>query len=112
MRGNKLRVLAVIGAKRLKSIPDVPTVKELGVNAEYYGWVGILAPKNTPKPIVDKLREVTKKVAEDKAFIDMIEKPGDEVSFLDGDELAKYLDTESANIAKLDAELAKEAPKK
>jgi len=112
MRGNKLRVLAVIGAKRLKSIPDVPTVKELGVNAEYYGWVGILAPKNTPKPIVDKLREVTKKVADDKAFIDLIEQPGDEVSFLNGDELAKYLDIESANIAKLDAELAKEAPKK
>jgi tripartite-type tricarboxylate transporter receptor subunit TctC len=112
VRGNKLRVLAVIGGKRLKSIPDIPTTKELGINAEYYGWVGILAPKSTPKPIVDKLREVTQKVAHDKAFIDLIEQPGDEVSFLNGEELAKYLDIESANIAKLDAELAKEAPKK
>jgi tripartite-type tricarboxylate transporter receptor subunit TctC len=112
VRGGKLKVLAVVGAKRLKSIPDIPTVKELGFDAEYYGWVGILAPLKTPKPIVDKLREVTKKVAEDKTFIDMIEKPGDEVYFLNGEELAKYLDEESAKIAKVDAELAQEAPKK
>ena len=111
VRGNKLRVLAVIGKNRLKTIPDIPTVKELGIDAEYYGWVGILAPQNTPKAIVEKLREVTKKVAEDKSFIDMIEKPGDEVYFLNGDELAKYLDIESEKIAKLDAELVKEAPK-
>ncbi len=111
-RGNKLRVLAVVGSKRLKSIPDIPTVKELGIDAEYYGWVGIMAPKNTPMPIVEKLREATKKVAEDKSFIDMIEKPGDEVYFLNGDELAKWMDKESKIIAVLDAELVKEAPKK
>ena len=110
-RGNKLKVLAVIGAKRLKSIPNVPTTKELGIDAEYYGWVGIMAPLKTPKPIVDKLREVTKKVAEEKAFIDMVEQPGDEVVFLNGDELAKYLDVESAKIGKLDAELVKEGAK-
>lgn len=112
VRGNKMRVLAVIGSKRLKSAPDIPTVKELGIDAEYYGWVGILAPQKTPMPIVEKLREVTKKVAEDKSFIDMIEKPGDEVYFLNGDELARWMDKESKIIATLDAELVKEAPKK
>jgi len=112
VRGNKLKVLGVIGEKRLKSIPNIPTMKELGIDAEYYAWVGILAPLKTPKPIVDKLREVTKKVAEDKAFIDMIEVPGDEVVFLNGGELEKYLEKESAIISKLDAELVKEAPTK
>jgi len=112
VRGNKLKVLAVVGSKRLKSIPDIPTVKEFGIDAEYYGWVGILAPKNTPMPIVEKLREVTKKVADDKSFIEMIEKPGDEVHFLDGEGLTKWMDKESKIIAALDAELVKEAPKK
>ena len=41
----------------------------------------------------------------------MVEQPGDEVVFLNGEELAKYLDTESANICKLDAELVKEGSK-
>jgi tripartite-type tricarboxylate transporter receptor subunit TctC len=111
VKGNKLRVLAVIGGKRLKAAPTIPTAKELGVDAEYYGWVGLLAPVKTPKPIVDKLREVMKKVAEDKAFIDMIEQPGDEVVFLGGEELAKYQEGEWAKMAKLYAEMVKEGTK-
>jgi tripartite-type tricarboxylate transporter receptor subunit TctC len=59
MRGNKLRILAVAGARRLKSIPDIPSFKDLGIKAEYYGWVGIAAPRNTPLPIVEKLRAAT-----------------------------------------------------
>ena len=112
VEGKKLKVLAVAGNKRLKAIPDVPTVKELGIDAEYYGWVGIMAPKNTPAPILEKLREVTKKVAQDKAFIDPIEKPGDEVQYLNAEELVKWMDEESKIIYAVDLELAKEAQKK
>ena len=111
VKGNKVRALAVIGAHRLKSAPTIPTTKELGIDAEYYGWVGILAPLKTPKPIVDKLREVMKKVVESKTFVDMIEQVGDEVFFLNGEELAKYMDNESAKIAKLYAEMVKETSK-
>jgi len=112
MRGNKLRVLAVAGARRLNSIPDIPCFKDLGINAEYYGWVGIAAPKNTPTPIVEKLREATKKTAEDKAFNEMIEKPGDEVYYLHGDEVMKHIQKEAKTISEIDQELVKEAPKK
>jgi tripartite-type tricarboxylate transporter receptor subunit TctC len=111
LRGNKLRALAVIGGKRLKSASDIPTVKELGVDAEYYGWVGLLAPVKTPKPIVEKLRQVLKGAVENRAFIDMIEGSGDEVQYLNGEQLAKYMDEESAKIAKLYAEMVKELPK-
>ncbi len=95
----------------MKSAPNIPTAKELGVDAEYYGWVGLLAPLKTPKPIVDKLREVMKKVVESKPFVDLIEQTGDEVYFMNGEELAKYMDIESANIAKLYAEMLKETHK-
>ena len=111
IKGNKLKALAVIGGKRLKSAPNIPTTKELGIDAEYYGWVGILAPLKTPKPIVDKLRQVLKSAVENRAFIDMIEGSGDEVQYLNGEELAKYMDGESAKIAKLYAEMVKELPK-
>jgi len=111
VRGNKVKPLAVISAKRLKSAPNIPTTKELGINAEYYGWVGILVPVKTPKPIVDKLRDVMKRAVESKAFVDVIEQAGDEVYFLNGEELAKYMETESAQIAKLYAEMVKETTK-
>ena len=40
--------LALFGAKRSKALPDVPTMKELGYDVEYYLWVGLFAPKGTP----------------------------------------------------------------
>jgi tripartite-type tricarboxylate transporter receptor subunit TctC len=100
-RGNKLRMLAVQSDRRLKSIPDVPSVKELGVDAEYYGWVGLCVPKKTPAPIIEKLRETAKKVVEDKSYVDIIEKLGDEVRYMVGEDLTKYWDSESERIAKL-----------
>ncbi len=105
VRGNKLRVLAVQGDRRLKLIPDVPTVKELGIGAEYYAWVGICAPVKTPRPIVEKLREVARKVVEDKAYVDMIENLGDEVRYMSGEDLTKYWDVESERIAELFKEI-------
>jgi tripartite-type tricarboxylate transporter receptor subunit TctC len=111
IRGNKIKALAVIGGRRLKSAPNVPSAKELGINAEYYAWVGLLAPVKTPKPIVDKLRDALKKVVENKTFIEMIEGPGDEVQYLSGDGLAKYMVEESATVASLYRELIKEGAK-
>jgi tripartite-type tricarboxylate transporter receptor subunit TctC len=111
IRGNKIKALAVISGRRLKSAPDVPTAKELGINAEYYAWVGLLAPAKTPKPVVDKLRDALKKVTDNKTFIEMIEGPGDEVQYLGGDGLAKHMVSESAMVAGLYRELIKEGAK-
>jgi tripartite-type tricarboxylate transporter receptor subunit TctC len=111
VRGNKLRVLAVQGSQRLKSIPGVPTVKELGVDAEYYFWLGVAAPKKTPGPILQKLKDLLKKVAEDESFIKIIENQGDEVRYMGSDELMKYCDKESAMHAKLYKQLLLEEKK-
>ena len=108
VRGNKIRVLVVQGDRRLKSLPNVPSVKELGINAEYYGWVGISVPLKTPTPIVEKLKEVAKKVVEDKTYIDMIEKLGDEVSYKIGDDMTKFWDSESEMVAKIFKQLIEE----
>jgi tripartite-type tricarboxylate transporter receptor subunit TctC len=60
--GNKLAILAVSGSKRTEQLPDIPTTVEAGFpNSEYDFWVGLWAPKNTPKAIVDRLNaEVVK----------------------------------------------------
>src|SRR5260370_10354973 len=56
IKAGKLRPLATFGATRSKSLPDVPTLKELGFDVEYYLWVGIFVPKGTPDKIVPTLR--------------------------------------------------------
>jgi len=56
VKGGKMRALALTGDKRSHTMPDVPTLSELGVPWQgAYAFWGILAPAGTPRPIVDKL---------------------------------------------------------
>ena len=55
VKGGKMRALALTGDKRSHTMPEVPTLKELGVDVVANAWWGILAPAGTPKPIIDKL---------------------------------------------------------
>jgi tripartite-type tricarboxylate transporter receptor subunit TctC len=55
IRAGKLRALAVTSAKRDPVIPDVPTVRESGIEFEGGMWSGLYAPAGTPRPIIEKL---------------------------------------------------------
>ncbi len=90
IRAGKVQPLAVSSAKRTKSLPDVPTFKELGYDLEYYFWVGIFAPKGTPTPIVNVLREGLNKAAHSKQFLDTLENLGQELAYMDQPEFAAF----------------------
>jgi tripartite-type tricarboxylate transporter receptor subunit TctC len=56
VKGGKMRALVLTGDKRSHTMPDVPTLAELGIPWQgAYAFWGILAPAGTPKPIIDKL---------------------------------------------------------
>ena len=56
VKSGKLNAIAVSSARRSSSLPDVPTFIESGVAGfEVSSWVGILAPAQTPRPVIDKL---------------------------------------------------------
>ncbi|MGQ0650809.1 MAG: Bug family tripartite tricarboxylate transporter substrate binding protein [Betaproteobacteria bacterium] len=55
VRGGKMRALVLTGAKRSHTMPDVPTLKEQGIDVVVDAWWGIMAPAGTPRAIVDKL---------------------------------------------------------
>ena len=90
IRAGKVQPLAVSSAQRVKALPDVPTFKELGYDLEYYFWVGIFAPKGTPTPIINTLREGIKKAAHSKEFLDTLEKLGQELAYMDQPEFATF----------------------
>ncbi len=63
IKEGRLRALAVGSAKRIPSLPDVPTVAESGyAGFETSQWYGILAPAGTPQPIVDKLSNEIRRI--------------------------------------------------
>ncbi|HEX7892212.1 MAG TPA: tripartite tricarboxylate transporter substrate binding protein [Ramlibacter sp.] len=77
VQSGKVRALAVASARRVSSLPDVPTMAEAGVpDFVVDSWAGVLAPAGTPKAIVDKLSIEINKLAKDKATIDMLAAQG------------------------------------
>src|SRR5215467_36066 len=51
-----VKILAVSTAKRSAYLPDVPTLKETGIDVEADAWNGLIAPGGTPTPIINKIR--------------------------------------------------------
>jgi len=77
IRSGKLVPIVVAAPERLKDLPDTPTFKEVGLEpVNRMAYYGILAPKGTPKDIVDKLNAATKKVLEDPGVKKRIEDTG------------------------------------
>ena len=61
-KAGKVQALAVLGSKRASSIPDVPTLTELGVkDFPLPGWYAMVAPAGTPRPILERLNAETQK---------------------------------------------------
>ena len=63
VRSGRLRPLAAAGSKRSELLPDVPTLKESGINLEMALWFGVLAPAGTPNQIVQSLNAAIAKAA-------------------------------------------------
>jgi len=55
IKAGKLRALATTGSKRAEALPELPAIAERLPGYEAYVWLGLLAPKGTPQPILDKL---------------------------------------------------------
>jgi len=72
-----VRLLAVSGSKRAAQAPDVPTVSEAGYPGyNVVTWNGLMAPAQTPKPIVDKIAAEVARAVKDGAFAERLTRFG------------------------------------
>ena len=80
VKSGKLRALAVAGPKRSALLPDVPTLKEAGVDGvDVQQWYGFFAPAKTPKPIIDQINKALNQVLADKEIVKRMEEHGADV---------------------------------
>jgi tripartite-type tricarboxylate transporter receptor subunit TctC len=101
IKAGKLRALAHWGDGRLSSLPDVPSLKELGVPIAYAQWSGLFIPSNTPAPVVEKLRQAAKFAAQDARANQALAAAGTSFMFQDSPEFERYVSGDAKEMAKL-----------
>ncbi|MBL8382145.1 MAG: tripartite tricarboxylate transporter substrate binding protein [Burkholderiales bacterium] len=104
VKSGKARALGVTGAKRLASLPDVPTMKELYGDDLFVqeSWGGLWAPAGTPAPVIATLFAATRKAMADPALRAQYQAGGAEVEVSNSpEEFAAFMKAESAKWAKL-----------
>jgi tripartite-type tricarboxylate transporter receptor subunit TctC len=99
VRAGKLRPLATWGAARLASFPDVPTLKELGYDVEYYLWAGLFAPRGIPAAVLATLRQGTRQAVQDAEFRAAMEKVQTPIAYQDADEFKTWWDRDAEILA-------------
>lgn len=111
VRGGRLRALGTGGERRSPLTPDLPTISEAGVPGYIStGWSGLMAPRKTPKPILEKLYATLVKVVNDPVTREQMERQGGEPLTSTPAEFLKLIDAEykrfgeAIRIAKLKVE--------
>jgi len=98
IKAGKMRALASWSTERLPLMPDVPTFKELGYDAEFYIWSGVFAPGSTPTPVVDRLRNAVREAATSAEFKGAMEKVQTPVNYLDAPAFRTYWEKDAARL--------------
>lgn len=97
IRSGKVKALAVMSKKRIPSLPDVPTLDELGVkDFEVTAWQGLFVPKGTPADITARLTAEMNKAINTPEVKAKLEDFGLDVTPSDGPALASFLQKETA----------------
>ena len=96
LKAGKIKVLAVLSANRLPSLPDVPTAEEQGVikGVRVQWWAAVAFPAGTPDPIVKKWEGVLAEMTKDPKFLESAARINMNVDFLPGAETLKFIERE------------------
>jgi len=99
LKAGTLRALACWGERRLPALPEVPTLKELGYDAEFYIWAGLFAPKGTPPAVLRVLRDAVRQAAADPEFKGAMAKLETPIQYLDAEDFQRFWDKDAQALA-------------
>ncbi|MBR0804383.1 tripartite tricarboxylate transporter substrate binding protein [Bradyrhizobium japonicum] len=101
----KLNAVGVSSARRLPSLPDVPTLAESGIAGfESVGWFGLVAPSGTPADVISRLNEAFTKALKDPAVAEKIRTLGAEPAPTSPEQFGRFIQSESTKWGKLISE--------
>jgi tripartite-type tricarboxylate transporter receptor subunit TctC len=114
VKAGSIRILATHGERRMKSLPEVPTFRELGYDYVTESMFMYAAPKGTPLSIVKKLEDAFHKAMDDPLFSKAMDKFEIEIIYRNSEETMKYLEEAYVRTEKMikDFRIMKETEKK
>ncbi len=95
IKAGKVRVLAHWGNTSLASMPEVPSLKDSGQNAEYTQWSGLFIPSATPEAVAQRIRAAAKFAASDAKVREVIQNAGSPLQYLDAPEFEPYVQADA-----------------
>ncbi|HEU0258863.1 MAG TPA: tripartite tricarboxylate transporter substrate binding protein [Burkholderiales bacterium] len=101
LKQGQVRLLATLTQSRDPAWPEVPTARELGVDAVLDAWRGIAVPRGTPRPVVSLLESAIRMTATSPEFVAQSEKLGVRPAFLPAEEFSALLAKEDAELSRL-----------
>ena len=99
VKAGKFRALATFGAKRSPQLPEVPTLKELGYDAEAYLWVGLFTTAGTPEPVFNKMRELVRNAIADPVYRTAMTKSSVAIDYRDTPQFKQFFDADHKRLA-------------
>jgi tripartite-type tricarboxylate transporter receptor subunit TctC len=102
IRSGRLRILAVTGNTRLGALPQAPTFAEAGVpEFDIKTWIGVLAPPNTPREVIDKLSAEVARILATPDYREKLDNLGMAPLISTPDQFAALMRSETATLAKI-----------
>jgi tripartite-type tricarboxylate transporter receptor subunit TctC len=101
VRGKQVRILAVTGEKRLPSLPDAPTFKEMGIDLTLSLWRGIAVLKGTPDTAIARLEAAFKAASESPEFREFANQLGASIEFRGAKAYDEFIAVEDKELAAL-----------
>jgi tripartite-type tricarboxylate transporter receptor subunit TctC len=90
-QNGSVRPLAVTSAKRMDALPDVPTLKELGIDYTYEVWLGIMAPRGVPKDVMKRLSDAVLYATSSPDLVARMKKEGSTPGTMTSDQFDEFV---------------------
>jgi tripartite-type tricarboxylate transporter receptor subunit TctC len=102
VKQGKIRMLAVISPERVSAVSDIPTMREQGFDMVVGSWQGIYVPKGTPKPVIDKLFDISQQTMKNSDVVKRLNEGGVAVVVSKSPaEFRKFWEAEDQRFAKI-----------
>ena len=101
LRSGQLKALGVMSEERIQYIPDVPTLKEQGIDVVTGTWRGIGAPKDTPDAVIEKLGAAFDEAMASEEFKSFMEKGAMTIHNLDGKAFTEFVAEDTKSLTQL-----------